>query len=90
MGFALDGNFVKGEMNISNLEKDLEKLEKLETKDKTLQNVKEYLINGTTKYIEGFEDYFSYGDSSTDLFKKADEYFYQAQSSLQIFLETYK
>lgn len=89
LSFALDGNFSKGKLNIENLEKDLEKLDKLEVEDATLKEVKTSLMKGTEKYIEGFNDYFDYGDNSTNLFKKADEHFYAAQSTLQIFLETY-
>lgn len=89
LSFALDGDFTKGKLNIEHLEKDLEKLEKLEVEDATLKEVKTSLMKGTQKYIEGFNDYFDYGDNSTNLFKKADEHFYSAQSTLQIFLETY-
>ena len=89
LSFALDGNFTKGKLNIENLQKDIEKLEKLEVEDKTLKQVKESLIKGTEKYIEGFNDYFNYGDESTNLFKKADEHFYKAQNTLQSFLEIY-
>lgn len=90
LSYALSAEFEKGNKSLEYLEKDIESLNNLETNDKELKKVKDYLKKGTQNYIDGFKDYFNYGDNSESLFKSADTNFYNAQTILQEYLNTFK
>lgn len=90
LSYALTAEFDKGLESLSYLEKNIEELENLKVSNSSLKKVKDYLKKGTQYYIDGFEDYFNYGDESESLFKSADTNFYNAQSTLQEYLNSFR
>lgn len=88
--YALDGDFLNGLNNIFLLEENYEQLKAIETKNKSLKNIKEEYLKGIENYILGFKAYFNYQEDSNDYFYESDDNFYNAQIKLEAFLNNYK